>query len=170
MQKNRQLFEQFIGQNLDGAYRFAYSYVKNQQDAEDIVSQSVVKALTQVHRLKEVTAMKSWFYRIVANSANSYLRKGKKLVYLENEEWDAVGSVTDSYKDADLRAQLAALPKMHREVIVLRFFEGFSLKEISEIAGININTVKTRLYKGLELLRIDMKEEEYEKDFRRYEK
>ena len=98
MQKNRQLFEQFIGQNLNGAYRFAYSYVKNQQDAEDIVSQSVIKALSQVHRLKEITAMKSWFYRIIANSANSYLRKGKKVVYLESEEWDVVGSVTDSYE------------------------------------------------------------------------
>ena len=114
--------------------------------------------------------MKSWFYRIIANSANSYLRKGKKVVYLESEEWDVVGSVTDSYEDADLRAQLAALPKMYREIIVLRFFEGFSLKEISGIVGININTVKTRLYKGLEILRIDMKEEEHEKDFRRYEK
>ena len=69
-----------------------------------------------------------------------------------------------------LLTQLAALPKMYREIIVLRFFEGFSLKEISGIVGININTVKTRLYKGLEILRIDMKEEEHEKDFRRYEK
>ena len=52
----KQLFERFIRQNVDGAYRFAYTYTKNKEDAEDVVNESVVKALRALKGLKNPAA------------------------------------------------------------------------------------------------------------------
>ena len=60
MNKKR-LFSKFISENIDNAYRFAFMYTKNQEDAEDIVSESIIKALKSVNSLKCDEYMKTWF-------------------------------------------------------------------------------------------------------------
>ena len=67
------LFGRFITENLDNAYRFAFIYVNDQQLAEDIVSDSVVRALKSLHRLKSEEFLKTWFYKIIANTAGIFM-------------------------------------------------------------------------------------------------
>lgn len=60
----RKAFEKFMEGNIDNAYRFAYTFVKNKPDAEDILSESAVKALKAIKTLKDEKYLKSWFYKI----------------------------------------------------------------------------------------------------------
>lgn len=151
----QQLFNEFIMQNMDGAYRFAYSYVKNHQDAEDIVSQSIIKALSHIGSLKKSEYMKSWFFKILINTALSFLRKKKKVVYLAHEDLDALGSSSDRYQDNDVKEMVGKLPERYREIIILRYFEDFTLQEIARTLDMNLSTVKSHLYKALKLMKLE---------------
>ncbi|MFD2442485.1 RNA polymerase sigma factor [Bacillus sp. CGMCC 1.16607] len=154
-------FSVCITDHKDDFYRLAYSYVKNQEDALDIVQESIKKALSSLNKIKDPHSMKSWFYKIVVRTAIDFLRKQKKLTVADDEMIDFLSKgKEDSYKDMDLHKALDEMPIIYKTVITLRFFEDLKLEEIAEILEENTNTVKTRLYKGLKLLRIAITEEE----------
>lgn len=136
-------------------YRLAYSYVRNVDDALDIVHESICKAFSGMNSLKNPEYIKIWFYRIVVNTSLDFLRKQKKLVVVDEETISSydLGAV-DSYQNIDLKKALEELPISYRSVIILRYFEDLKLEEIAEILNENISTVKTHLYKSLEKLRI----------------
>ena len=71
----RAKFENYITQNLDEVFRFAYMYTKNKEYAEDVISESIVRALSSAASLKKTEYVKTWFYRIVINTANTYMKK-----------------------------------------------------------------------------------------------
>lgn len=152
----RQLFESYITQNIDSAYRFAYTYMKNKEDAEDVVTESVIKALKAVGGLRNPEYIKTWFYRIVANTAISFLRQNKKITKLDYAELNLASEEEEPEGGPDLEKIIAKLDEDHRVIIVLRFFEGMKLAEIAKVLDINENTVKTRLYRALKTLRVDM--------------
>jgi len=154
--RNQKLFEQYLTENLNATYRFAYSYAKNQQDAEDIVNDSVIKAIRSIHQLQNIQYMKVWFYKIIANTALTHLKKKQKLVFLDDTNWeDTIGS-PDDYSILHVSDIIALLPPQYKVIIVLRFFENMTLHEIAQVLQLNENTVKTRLYKALQLLKSDM--------------
>ena len=149
--------EDYIIKNKELFYRLAYSYVKNIDDALDVVQESIYKAFSSIDSLKNFDYIKTWFYRIIVNVSLDLLRKRKREIATDEEFLlnDDIGTV-DNYPNIDLEKALEALPENYRSIIVLRFFEDLKLEEIAEILDENINTVKTRLYKGLEKLRISM--------------
>lgn len=67
--KTENLLTRCITENKENVYRLAYSYVRNKDDALDIVQDSIYKAMTHIELLKNPDAMKSWFYRIVVNTS-----------------------------------------------------------------------------------------------------
>jgi len=147
----------FIMNNKEDFYRLAYSYVKNQNDAIDIVQDSIQKAITSCGKLKNDTSIKAWFYRIVVNTSLDYLRKKKKLEVVDEETIELYSSgKNDVYANIDLERSLESLPNKYRSIIVLRFFEDLKIEEVAEILQESPSTIKTRLYKALELLRIKM--------------
>lgn len=150
----RKQFESFLENNLDSAYRFAYSYVGNREDAEDAVSESVVKALKALGGLKNVAYMKTWFFRIIINTANDMHRKNGKTVFIEdNAAFSNEDGVEDDYSRVNLESLFECLTEEQRAVVVLRFFEDMKLGQIAEVLSVNENTVKTRLYKALEIIK-----------------
>lgn len=149
----------------DSHYRLAYSYTKNPDDALDIVQESIYKAFSSMDSLKNPSYIKTWFYRILVNTAIDFLRKRKKLIVVEEEVLLSFDSgEMDNYENIDLRVALENLPDNYRSVIVLRYFEDLKLEEIGEVLNENVNTVKTRLYSGLKQLRIKMEDESLEED------
>ncbi|CAK7078798.1 RNA polymerase subunit sigma-70 [Tissierella sp. P1] len=155
--------EDYIIKNKELFYRLAYSYVKNIDDALDVVQESIYKAFSSIDSLKDFGYIKTWFYRIIVNVSLDLLRKRKREI-ITDEEFilsNDVGAV-DHYTDIDLKKALETLPESYRSIIVLRFFEDLKLEEIAEILDQNINTVKTRLYKALEILRLSMDDEDKE--------
>ncbi|MES5397802.1 sigma-70 family RNA polymerase sigma factor [Bacillus amyloliquefaciens] len=150
-----------ITERKEDFYRLAYSYVKNKDDALDIVQESIQKALTSVESVKNPDVIKSWFYKILVRTAIDYLRKQKKLKVMDDETIEFLSrGKEDHYKDTDLYEALDDLPHQYKTIIILRFFEDLKLEEIADITGENINTVKTRLYRGLKLMRIQLTKED----------
>ncbi len=149
--------EDYIIKNKELFYRLAYSYVKNVDDALDVVQESIYKAFSSIDSLKNFNYIKTWFYRIIVNVSLDFLRKRKREIVTDEEFLfnDDTGTV-DNYADMDLQKSLETLPENYRNIIVLRFFEDLKLEEIAEILNENINTIKTRLYKALEMLRLSM--------------
>ena len=125
----------------------------------DIVQESIFKALVSLNTLRNPEFMKTWFYRILVNCSLDCIRKQKKIITLDNEVlYSYINEFNDTYTDIDLYKALDELPDGYRSIIILRFFEDLKIEEIAEILDVNVNTVKTRLYKSLDILRIKMKD------------
>ena len=157
--KNYDIISDFITSNRESAYRQAYSYVHNKEDALDIVQAAICKALSSARSLDNPEYLKSWFYRIVINTALDYLRERKKYLYMDDESLESVVPCSnDSYPDLDLKNAIEKLSTDNKTIIILRFYEDMKLDEIASITNVNISTVKSRLYSTLKKLRIDLDE------------
>lgn len=154
-------FIAFIRANRQRFYFLAYSYTKNEQDALDIVQDSIQKAMQALHILEHFTYIKSWFYKIVVRTAIDFLRKNKRLQVTDDAQLEHfIPAYEDDYTDFDLTKALDALPLKYREVIILHYFEDLTLADVAIVLNVNINTIKSRLYRALQLLKIDLQEEE----------
>lgn len=143
-------------------YRLAYSYLKNREEALDAVQTAVCRALERRDSLREQSAMRAWFCRILVNVCTDQLRQRKRTADQRPEDWNT-GSYEDPLPEDDsLARRVEALPPEIGTVIRLRFYEELSLKEISAVQGCPLSTVKTRLYTGLKKLRISLEGAETE--------
>lgn len=146
-----------ITDNKEAFYRLAYSYVKNENDAVDILQDSIQKAISSKRHIKSEQYIKSWFYRIVVNTSLDFLKKQKKLMFVDEEALESYADgVENQYSNIDLERALESLSLKYRSVIILRYFEDLKIEEVAEILNENPNTIKTRLTKALKLLRIQM--------------
>ena len=151
----RKKAEKELLDNYEKYYRLAFSYVRNENDAMDVVQESAYKVIKECGSLKNEEYLNTWTYRIVINTALDFIRKNKKefIGILENEE-----AYEDDYMDFDVMDSLERLEEKDRSVIILRFFEEQKIEDIAKITGENLNTVKSRLYRALKKLKIDMEE------------
>lgn len=149
--------EQFLIENQNAHYRLAYSYVKNKENALDIVQESIYKALQSIDGLEQIKYLKTWFYRILVNTSIDFIRKHQRMIVMDDEILDGyLPKTEDEQIDIDLRDALDALTADEKSLIILRFFEDMKIEEVAAIVGGNINTVKTRLYRTLKKLRIEI--------------
>lgn len=143
-----------IVDNQEKFYRLAFSYVHNQEDALDVVQNAIYKALEHYDELRNERAINTWFYRILVNESLLLLRKRKEEVVQEVEGAVEIPYYEAAYdKDDDLYEQINHLNQELQHIIKLRFYEELSLKEISDVMDMNLNTVKAKLYRGLKLLK-----------------
>lgn len=159
MSITKEIIADYVIKEKEKHYRLAYSYVRNVDNALDIVQESIYKAFSSIDSLKEPQFIKTWFYRIIVNTSLDFLRKRKRLVIVD--DFAANGMDTgevDNYQNFDLREAIENLPEKYRSIIILRYFEDLKITEISQILDRNVNTVKTQLYRALEILRIDLQD------------
>lgn len=150
---------QYILENQDRFYRVAYSYTRHQEDALDAVQSAVCKALESYESIKNADAVRAWFYRILINECLMVLKKRKRFLQNTDELPQEEVYYEKGYEqDDDMERELDRLELDVQGIIKLRFFEELSLKEISCITGLNLNTVKTKLYRGLKQLKVQMQE------------
>ena len=145
--------ERLLLENYETYYRLAYSYVRQEQDALDIVQESAYKAIRDCKTVRNPDYLATWVYRIVINTALDTIRKRKR-EELSDTLPEAVWE--DSYGDVDLRGVLERLDDRSRTVVILRYFEDMKLEDVARTVGENLNTVKARLYRALKKLRLDL--------------
>ena len=149
-QKMEEEAERMLIDNYDKYYRLAYSYVKNEQDALDIVQESACRVIKDLDKLKERDYLSTWIYRIVINTAIDTLRKRKR----ETVSFEDIEIVhEDQYKEEDPLEILDVLEDKDRALVILKYLEDWKLEEISEALDMNISTVKSRLYRALKKLK-----------------
>ena len=138
-------------------YRLAYSYVKNPDDAMDIVQESAYKAILRAEEMKNEDTIKSWLCRITVNTALDALRKKRRETGLE---YLPETGEEDAYEDADLLHALDRLDAREKTVVTLRYFEDLKLSDIVAVTGENLSTVKSLLYRSKKKLRVTLSEGE----------
>lgn len=154
----------FIKENEKRIYKFAYGYVKNEDIALDIVHEAIAKSIQKRSSLKEKKYLKTWFYRIVINESLTFIRKNKKILLFEEitemEKYMPVNYDSTPNENIDLYDAIDKLDSKLKTIIMLKFFEDMTLEEIATITKTNLSTVKSRLYKALDILKINIKGEE----------
>ncbi len=150
-------FEAVVLPHLDAAYTLARYLTGNAQDADDVVQDACLRALTYFDGFRggEGTSARAWLLAIVRNVAYTARRRrrGERLA-TEFDEAEHSGGVADEHPETallrgslqdELARALDVLAPEFREVIVLREVEGLSYREISDVAGVPIGTELSRL-------------------------
>ena len=150
----------FLIENQARSYRLAYSVLHDREDALDAVQTAVCRALERQDGLRDPGAVKTWFTCILMNACTDILRRRGRVVPFP-EEGPELGQEDPEPADDTLARRVNALPAEGGAVIKLRLYEEMTLKEIGEVTGQNISTVKSRLYAGLKKLRVAMEGAEY---------
>ncbi|HBA04044.1 MAG TPA: RNA polymerase subunit sigma-70 [Clostridium sp.] len=138
----------------DRLYRIAYVYVKNEEDAKEIVQETIYKGFLNIKKLKEVEKFNSWITRILVNTAMTHLKKKNRFVY-EGEDVLKKCSITDE-DYIDLYEAVDKLQGLEKTVIILKYFEDYRIIDIAIILDISESRVKNYLHKGLKDLRIEL--------------
>lgn len=152
-------FEDSVIDNKEKFYRLAYYYVKNHHDAMDVLQESILKAYSNLSKIKDKNSIDKYLSRIIINTSIDFIRKNSKMVFTDNECLKEVESEMDS---SDINYVVDNLDPDLKSIIVLKYFHGYKISEIAEILDISISTVKNRMHKALKQLRIEIKEESYE--------
>ena len=147
----REILIEYIKENQDKLYKIAYTYTKNKDLSLDIVQEAVTKALENIHKLKQEEFVTTWFYRILINEALQSVKRNKKHIEYELIDNEAYyhGDEENIVENIDIYNKIEKLNNKLKTVIILRFFENLKIEEIAVITKTNTNTVKSRLYKGL---------------------
>lgn len=123
-------------------------YVKNREDAEDVLIKGLYKAMTNIHQYSGSGSFEGWLRRIVVNESLMFLRKTnnfKMTVEVNNLEIKTQVNIDDELAAQDILNLLDKLPTGYRTVFNMYVIEGYKHREIAEILGISINTSKSQL-------------------------
>ncbi|MFC0270483.1 sigma-70 family RNA polymerase sigma factor [Metabacillus herbersteinensis] len=145
--------------------QLAFSYVKNKAVAEDLTQDIFVKCYQSFHTYSGKSKLRTWLWRIAINHCKDYLKSWytKNVVITETElsyrgtkKETVEQDVIQKDEDDRLASTVMSLPLNYREVIYLFYFEEMTIKEISDVISVNENTVKTRLRRAKELLKVQL--------------
>ncbi|MCH5209836.1 MAG: RNA polymerase sigma factor [Oscillospiraceae bacterium] len=142
-------------------YHVSKTIIRSDTDCEDAVQEAVIKAYTNLHKLRNDKYFKTWLIRIVINEC--YRMQKNKTEHLSYDEYSDIESpdVTDY---SDLYEAIMKLNVPVKLAVVLHYIEGYSLKEIGDILKIPVGTVKSRLAKGRNMLKSILNENEVNKN------
>ena len=168
LDEREQTMDQLMHEYSDDILHLVYTYVKNQTTAEDLTQEIFIKCFEKLHQFNQQSTIKTWLYRIASNHCKDYLRSWHyRKIMLTDKILDHIPSksklveeeVITNSEENSLANAVMNLPLKYREVIFLHYYEELSLREISKITTVNINTIKTRLKRAKELLKDKMIEE-----------
>lgn len=143
-------------------FRFAYRLLGNEDDAEDVTQDALLKVWHQQQRMAELQNPEAWCMRIVRNLALDRLKamKYRRAEELERAEELPAGRQQNPHLAAEqqdtlnrVHRAIAALPEKYRSIIQLRDIDGFSYQEIAEILEIDMNEVKVNLHRARKAVR-----------------
>lgn len=139
---NGKAFTKLIEENIKSMYRVAKGILSSEDDIEDAIKNTILKAYSNIKTLRKEELFKTWLIKILINECNKIYNFNKKCISLDKviEE-----QYNDKYENLDLKIAVDSLPEELRLVIVLFYFEDLKISEVSEIIGIPEGTVKSML-------------------------
>lgn len=155
-QNNRKAQLQLYNQYCDGMYIVAKRFLKDTNDAEDVVQEAFLKAFTKLHQYKAEVTFGAWLKRIVVNKSIDFLKsKKQRLVDLEEVHLKVIDTsnddkwlVDDTITLEDVKNAIESLPDKYQYVLMLYLIEGYDHQEISEILNISEIASRTQLSRG----------------------
>ncbi len=141
-------YNRCVDEVADGLYRFLLKNTKERELARDLVQEAFLR-LWERHKDVQAEKGKSWLFTTAYRAMIDHIRKHKRMEALETSKRNT-GSVEHSYSDLMeiLSKAVEQLPADQRSVILLRDYEGYSYREISEITGLSDNQVKVYIFRA----------------------
>lgn len=140
-------------------YAVAFSIVKNDADAADVISEAIFRAYKKIDTLKNKTAFKAWILQIVHNTAVEFVRKNSKIVSLDEMEEISYHSEANMVTTLSLKEAVKTLRQPYQTAVVLYYYEDLSILQIAKITNTTVPTVKQRLSRARKQLREILKED-----------
>ena len=158
----RRAFRRLVANNRERLYRMAYAWTGNPHLADDLVQQTLLKALNNQKQLRDISAAEGWLFRIMANCLTDYRRAKREFLSGENLEIVDKATPERRLKEEQLvqkvRQAVQKLPINHRQVVTLVDLEEFSYASVAQILDIPVGTVMSRLCRGRRALREELLE------------
>ena len=136
-------------------YKTALTYLGSEALAMDAVDEAVYKALCGKWKLRQIEFFDTWITRILINECHNELRRQKRFCFVD----ELPETAAKEFDPLPLKEALRRLPKDLKDVIILRFFGGYTVVETAQTLHIPAGTVATRQRKALQLLRLELEEE-----------
>lgn len=144
----------FIKEYKIPLYNYIYRILYNKDDAEDLLQEVFLKFFKNIEHIDFKRNIKAFIFKIARNSCIDFLRKRKNEMPFVDEIYEKPCNFYERMKlKGKIERALLNLKKEDREIIILKYFENFKIKEISEIMGIPENTVKIKILRALKKLR-----------------
>ncbi len=151
-QGDKDAFAQLYQHIYKDLYKFAYYTLKNDEDAQDAVSEAVMDAYSGISKLKSADAFKSWMFKILSakckRKLKSYVQRNK-----ESDLDDVELSVNGSEESLELKQALSILTDEERMIVSLTVFGGYDSSEIAKMLNLNRNTVRSKHSRALAKMR-----------------
>jgi RNA polymerase sigma-70 factor (ECF subfamily) len=155
-----EVLQRLIEVDKQRLYRIAYIYVKNEDDALEIVQEAIYKAFLNIKKLKQPEFFNTWITKIIVNASLDYIKKRNRLIYIA-EEKELEKNAIEDMEYIDLYKSVDSLEGLYKTVIILKYFEDLKIKDIAKVLDITESNVKNYIHKALKQLRVDLKEDEY---------
>ncbi len=142
-------------------FALIYGIIRDRHEVEDVAQEVFLKVYSRIDAFDGRSQFYTWLYRVAANAAKDHLKKRSRrpAVAFEEEESlpDRGRGPHEAAETAELRrrvrAEIAALPVRHREILTLRELDGLAYTRIAEILGISLGTVESRIHRARERLK-----------------
>lgn len=165
--KDAESYSQVYDLFAERIYRFIFFKVSREEDAQDLTSEVFLKVWQHIVDGQEIKNLNAFFYKVARNLVIDHYRKASQRdigleqvdeMKLQNEMNDLIKEVENKIQVAKIEDKLAELKDEYREIIVLRYIEGLSINEISEITEKKKGAVRVILYRALNTLKELMEE------------
>ena len=164
-------YVELVNRFKDKLTNFVYYFLKDEELSEDIVQDTFIKLYEKKHYYKPVAKFSTWIYTIARNLANTELRKKNraKIMYLSHMKYDnqnhelkskdqsLISKLENEYLLDELHSAIDKLPDNYKTAIILRDIQGLNYEEISNIVGVPLGTIKSRINRARLQLQIDLK-------------
>ncbi|HHY83671.1 MAG TPA: sigma-70 family RNA polymerase sigma factor [Clostridiales bacterium] len=155
--KDKEAFEELYNKYAGFAARTALAITRSNALASDAVQETFVRVYFNIDKFKPGNPFEPWLYRILVNECMRLLKRGSRITYVDSysESGLEIPHEDDHYFEEyeELYQAIGDLEEKIRIPIVLKYLKGFRETEIAEILKLNVNTVKSRLYKGRQKLK-----------------
>jgi len=171
---DQEAFSKLLDKYKGAIYSVIYKMVRNKQDAEDLVQETFIKAFASLSTFNEEYAFSTWLFKIATNNCIDYLRKkklktlsidkplesknGELFIELSDEKETPEKEIINKEKQNIINIAIDSLPSIYRNAIILRHKKDKSYEEISNILNIPIGTVKARIFRAREILKVILRE------------
>ncbi len=168
--ERRARFDEEAVRHVDALYSFALKLARARDDADDLVSDTMLRAFQRWEQYRLGTNMRAWLFTILYHAFVSRKRRidAREVQPLEDEDgreiFEAVGDADpestfyDSFLDEDIVAAIQRLPDEYRDAVVMSDLHGLKYAEIAQILGVPEGTIKSRLFRGRRLLQVQLRD------------
>ncbi|UNL83765.1 sigma-70 family RNA polymerase sigma factor [Priestia koreensis] len=158
MKGNEKAFEDLIHDEKEKLFRMAYLYVKDKEDALDVVQEAVYKAFVSIKHLQEPHYFSTWITKILIRAALDFIKRNNRLNVVPIEEIERLDYGERNIDDRlDIMTAIECLQNPYKTVIILRYYKDLSIKQIGDVLDCPEGTVKAQLHRAISKLKFHLK-------------